>query len=124
MTSTLPESTYADAEYENAHRQTFSLPAATPIKSVLPPGLSQAQFDAALEDLIAVVGKAAVFVNEALAHYVDPYEVYVQDEAKRKLPSAAVWYECNPEHCNVFRLVSCQSPAFSNQNSACSANTT
>lgn len=91
MTSTLPEITYTDTEYENAHRQTFSLPAATPIKSVLPPGLSQAEFDAALRELIGVLGKTAVFVNEALADYVDPYEVYVHDEAKRKLPSAAVW---------------------------------
>ncbi|KAJ1329849.1 4-cresol dehydrogenase (hydroxylating) flavoprotein subunit [Microdochium nivale] len=104
MTSTLPENTYTSSEYEDAHRATFALPTANPIKQVLPPGLTRAQFDEAVQDLVCAVGKGAVFVGEALAHYVDPYEVYVQDEGRRKVPSAAVCPASTGELENVLKV--------------------
>ncbi|KAL2825821.1 hypothetical protein BDW59DRAFT_179796 [Aspergillus cavernicola] len=70
MTSSLPPKTYSDPEYEAAHRQTFAAPKAK-IPTVLP-----------------IV--ASVFVGEALAHYVDPYDVYEDNESRRRVPRAAV----------------------------------
>ena len=91
MTSSLPTNTYPEPDYEKAHLSTFASPKSPPIKPVLPPGVPQAEFDKALEDLISVVGVEQVFVGEALAHYVDPYDINDDDEKKRKVSSAAVW---------------------------------
>lgn len=89
MTSSLPPKTYSDPEYEAAHRQTFATPK-TKISNVLPLGVTRATFDVAIKELISAVGVASVFVGEALAHYVDPYDVYEDDESRRRVPSAAV----------------------------------
>ncbi|OJJ05940.1 hypothetical protein ASPVEDRAFT_199430 [Aspergillus versicolor CBS 583.65] len=89
MTSSLPSKTYADPDYEAAHRETFAAPK-TKIPDVLPIGVTKATFDAAIKDLVSAVGLASVFVGEALAHYVDPYDVYEDDESRRRVPSAAV----------------------------------
>ncbi|KAJ5932829.1 hypothetical protein N7516_007318 [Penicillium verrucosum] len=89
MTSSLPPKTYSDPEYEAAHRQTFATPK-TKIPNVLPLGVTRATFDVAIKELISAVGVASVFVEEALAHYVDPYDVYEDDESRRRVPSAAV----------------------------------
>ena len=91
MTSSLPKNTYIDSDYEKAHQETFAPPKSRPIKPVLPPGVPQAKFEEAIRELASVVGKEAVFIKEALAHYVDPYDVHEDDEEKRKVPSAAVW---------------------------------
>lgn len=89
MTSSPPSKTYADPDYEAAHRETFAAPK-TKIPDVLPIGVTKATFDAAIKDLVSAVGVASVFVGEALAHYVDPYDVYEDDESRRRVPSAAV----------------------------------
>ncbi|KAJ9132446.1 Vanillyl-alcohol oxidase [Pleurostoma richardsiae] len=90
MTSSLPTNTYPYADYEAAHQVTFAPPTKRPIKPVLPPGVQTVDFERALEELISILGKEAVFVKEALAYYIDPYELWEDDETKRKVPSAAV----------------------------------
>ncbi|OJJ53623.1 hypothetical protein ASPSYDRAFT_162827 [Aspergillus sydowii CBS 593.65] len=89
MTSSLPSNTYLDPEYEAAHRQTFAGPK-TKVPTVLPPGATKATFETAIKELVSAVGVSSVFVGEALAHYVDPYDVYEDDELRRRVPSAAV----------------------------------
>ncbi|KAL4924615.1 FAD-binding oxidoreductase [Aspergillus undulatus] len=89
MTTTLPSSTYPSVEYESAHRATFA-PPKKDLPALLPPGVSQLDFEQALGELITIVGVESVFVGKALIDYVDPYDVYEDDESKRKVPSAAV----------------------------------
>jgi hypothetical protein len=91
MTCTLPKDTYTDPEYEAAHRATFEPPMKNPITKVLPPGVTAEDFSKALVEFGQAVGTSSVFVEDALAHYIDPFEVYIEDESKRKVPSAAVW---------------------------------
>ncbi|KAM5353475.1 hypothetical protein ACJ41O_000125 [Fusarium nematophilum] len=91
MTSIPPENTYPDPEYEEAHRKTFSTPK-VPIRSVLPPNVSQGAFSQAILEFCATVGKDQVFVGDGLSDYIDPYDLSEDDETKRKMPSAAVWY--------------------------------
>ena len=90
MTSKFPQNTYPYAEYEQAHQETFA-PPQVPIKHVLPPGMSETAFSQAISEFSHVVGKDQVFIGEALAHYIDPYDIWEEDESKRKLPSGAVW---------------------------------
>ncbi|KAL2839391.1 hypothetical protein BJY01DRAFT_250487 [Aspergillus pseudoustus] len=89
MTSSLPLKTYFDPEYEAAHRQTFAAPK-TEIPAVLPIGVTQATFETAIKQLISALAVSSVFVGDALAHYVDPYDVYEDDQSRRRVPSAAV----------------------------------
>ncbi|KAM5370218.1 hypothetical protein ACJZ2D_008621 [Fusarium nematophilum] len=90
MTSALPTQTYLDPEFERAHQATFASHKGASIKRVLPPGVQQGDFERALKDFAAAVGDQQVFVRDALAHYIDPYDIYEKDESKRKVPSAAV----------------------------------
>lgn len=90
MTSTLPTK-YADPEYEKAHRDTFTIPIRDPIKPARPPGVRDEDFDQAIKEFAAVIGKGSVFVGDALTDYVDPYDLWPDVEGKRKVPSAAVW---------------------------------
>jgi hypothetical protein len=91
MTSVLPQK-YADPEYEKAHRDTFTLPLQQkPVHTVLPPGVRNEDFNQAIQELSAAIGEGSVFVGEALSDYVDPYDLWPDIEAKRKVPSAAVW---------------------------------
>lgn len=90
MSTTIPD-TYPDADYEAAHQATYERKPRHPIKPVLPPGVREADFNKAVEEFIAVVGKDAVFINEGLSDYIDPYDIHEADETKRKVPSAAVW---------------------------------
>ncbi|KAK3329103.1 hypothetical protein B0H66DRAFT_487938 [Apodospora peruviana] len=89
MSTVLPK-TYPDPEYEQAHLDTYEREPRHPIKPVLPPGVREADFAQAVQDFIAVVGKDAVFVDEGLSDYIDPYDVNEASETKRKVPSAAV----------------------------------
>lgn len=61
-----------------------------PLQHVLPPGVSQQQFDLALTEFENAVGKDYVYRGQLLEEYVDPYELW-EKEGKRKMPSAAVW---------------------------------
>lgn len=89
MTSSLPTRTYPYPEYEAAHQQTFA-PPKRKIPSVLPVGVTKSNFDLSIKELVSAIGVDAVFLGEALAHYVDPYDVYEDNESKRKVPSAAI----------------------------------
>jgi hypothetical protein len=81
---------YEDPTYEETHRTLLSGSLLRPLEPVLPPGISQGDFDAAIGEFVAVVGKAAVFIGKALEDYVDPYELF-EVEGKRRVPSAAAW---------------------------------
>ncbi|KAG8629788.1 hypothetical protein KVT40_001407 [Elsinoe batatas] len=79
---------YQNTEYQGHHTRIFKS-LTTPLEPVLPPGLSQSQFDAAVDDLVCTLGPDSVFVGDALKDYVDPYELW-EAEGRRKQPSAAV----------------------------------
>jgi len=90
MSTAIPK-TYPDPEYEDAHQATYERKPRYPIKQVLPPGVREKDFAQAIQDFIAAIGQDAVFVNEALSDYIDPYDVHEHEDDKRKVPSAAVW---------------------------------
>ncbi len=50
---------YADTLYQSAHDDMFSKPLYPDIPSVLPPGVDQQTFDAALQEFAAAVGEAS-----------------------------------------------------------------
>lgn len=81
---------YADATYQTAHEEVYSTPLTEAIELVLPPGVSQDDFSQALEKVIGVLGKDAVFTGDDLKYYVDPYDIPEAGEL-RNIPSAAVW---------------------------------
>ncbi len=90
MTAVLPDK-YGTTEYQEAHRSIFKHPARHDIPRSLPPGLSEGDFAQAILDFVSVVGKDAVFVDQGLSDYIDPYDIWEADEGKRKTPSGAVW---------------------------------
>lgn len=81
---------YADPEYQEAHDKMFANPLRTTTEQVLPPGVSQSDFDKALEEFVKIVGKDVVFTGANLKEYVDPYEI-PEDGHEQKVPGAAVW---------------------------------
>lgn len=89
MSTTIPE-TYPDPEYEAAHVATYERKPRFLIKPAFPHGVREADFAQAIEEFIAVVGRNAVFINEGLSDYIDPYDVHEHEDDKRKVPSAAV----------------------------------
>lgn len=74
-----------------AHVATYERQPRFPIKPVLPPGVREVDFNKAIDEFIAIVGRDAVFIREALSDYIDPYDVHEHDDSRRKVPSAAVW---------------------------------
>ncbi|KAI1334631.1 vanillyl alcohol oxidase [Xylariaceae sp. FL0016] len=80
---------YADPIYETAHKDVFASPLTEAIEEVLPPGVSRDDFARALEKLVAVLGKNAVFTGKDLKEYVDPYDIPEAGKL-RSVPSAAV----------------------------------
>jgi hypothetical protein len=91
MSTTIP-TTYSHPEYEAAHQSTYERAPRYPLKPVLPPGVREADFAQAIQEFISTVGQDAVFINEGLSDYIDPYDVHEDKDDKRKVPSAAVWY--------------------------------
>ena len=85
----LPSPAYINAEYQSTHYNLFKDSITTPLKHVLPPGVTQYAFDAAILQYMAVVGHDHVLRGDALTEYIDPYELW-EAEGKRKMPSAAV----------------------------------
>jgi len=81
---------YADATYQKAHEDVYSSPLTDKIETVLPYGISQEDFDRAIQKAIDVLGEDAVFTGEDLKYYVDPYDIPEAGKA-RNIPSAAVW---------------------------------
>lgn len=90
MSTALPQNTYPDQEYEDAHLMTFSTPKVA-IPSILPPDVTHDTFLQAITEFTEAIGKDNVFIGAGLSHYVDPYDLSEADETRRKLPSAAVW---------------------------------
>lgn len=81
---------YADPVYQNAHDDTFSKPVVEGIPAALPPGVSQKDFDKALDQIASSLGEHAVFRGDKLKDYVDPYEI-PEGGRERNIPGAAVW---------------------------------
>ena len=67
---------YEDPEYQKSHRAVYSHSLLAPLQQVLPPGLSQQDFETAVNELVEAVGKESVFIGKALEEYVDPYELW------------------------------------------------
>lgn len=82
---------YKDPEYQKTHFNLFSESLTRPLEKVLPPGVTQADFDAAVASLKQAVGPEHVMTGESLVEYIDPYELF-EDPFRRKIPSGAVWY--------------------------------
>lgn len=80
---------YADPVYQKAHDDTYSTPVVKGVPAVLPPGVTQGEFDKALDQLAAALGEDAVYRGDRLAEYVDPYEI--PERGPRHIPGAAVW---------------------------------
>ena len=81
---------YSDPIYQSAHDDTFAKPVVKDIETVLPPGVSQADFDGALKEFQLALGDDGVFSGSRLKEYVDPYEI-PESGKPRSVPSAAVW---------------------------------
>ncbi|KAK5173547.1 uncharacterized protein LTR77_002228 [Saxophila tyrrhenica] len=89
MATTTAPVRYEDSEVQKAHTDLYQDSSKRPLYPVLPPGLSQSEFDEAINELVSVLGNKNVFAGEALQDYIDPYEI---DEpgVERKIPGAAV----------------------------------
>jgi len=81
---------YEDPEYQLAHHDLYLGITKEAPEHILPPGVSQEDFDQAIGEFVAALGDHAVFTGEALRDYTDPYEI-PQAGVERKIPSAAVW---------------------------------
>ena len=84
-----PHPVYTDPAYQSTHSSLFTDSLTIPIPRVLPPGVSQDAFDAAILRYEAIVGAEHVLLGDALVEYIDPYEVNEGTE-ERKVPCAAV----------------------------------
>ncbi|KAI0020767.1 glycolate oxidase [Xylariomycetidae sp. FL0641] len=80
---------YADPTYQTAHDEIFSKPLSELLESVLPPGVSQDDFDKVVAKLVTALGKENVFTGTNLKEYVDPYDI-PEEGVDGKVPSAAV----------------------------------
>jgi hypothetical protein len=85
----MPLPAYVNEEYQSTHYNLFKDSITVPLKSVLPPGISQGAFDAAINKYQDAVGHDQVYLKNDLAEYIDPYELH-EAEGKRRIPSAAV----------------------------------
>lgn len=90
MASTKLPIRYENPEYQEAHREVFQGSLTRPVKPVLPPGVSQADFKLAVEEFVRALGSDGVIIGDAISDYVDPYELYEDNELERKVASAAV----------------------------------
>jgi FAD/FMN-containing dehydrogenase len=79
---------YADQLSQTAHDNLFKTLLEPNVKPVLPPGLSQAEFDNALKELGDAIGEGALFTGSRIKEYVDPYEIPEGGHGQR-VPCAA-----------------------------------
>ena len=82
---------YADPEYQDVHINLFSKSIVRPIPHVLPPGVSQTNFDSAIREWSNALGSENVFSGDNVKEYIDPYELN-EDASTRRVPSGAVWF--------------------------------
>ncbi|KAK2601419.1 hypothetical protein N8I77_010869 [Diaporthe amygdali] len=94
---------YQDPAYQKAHAKVFFESGTPSIPRLLPPGVSEASFNRAIEEFKNVVGTAEVVTGDGLVEYVDPYELN-EDGPERKLPSAAVRPQSNEELRGVLKI--------------------
>ncbi|CZR63014.1 related to 4-cresol dehydrogenase flavoprotein subunit [Phialocephala subalpina] len=94
---------YEDPEYQATHSNLFSKSLIRPLEDVLPPGVTQADFDAAIAKLKDVLGSEHVFTGKSLAEYIDPYELQ-EEPSRRKIPSGAVCPKTIEETQGVLRV--------------------
>ena len=92
MATTTPPVRYQDPEVQKAHTDLYLNSSDRPLYPVLPPGVSQEDFDKAIHELVDVLGSKNVFAGEALQDYIDPYEIE-EPGVERKVPGAAVSYD-------------------------------
>lgn len=85
----MPLSTYRNVEHQEVHANLFKDSITTPLNAILPPGITRYAFDAAIMQYMAIVGHDQVLQGDALAEYIDPYDLH-EAEGTRKMPSAAV----------------------------------
>ncbi|KAL6709794.1 hypothetical protein ACN47E_001223 [Coniothyrium glycines] len=85
----MPLPAYLNEEYQSTHSNLFKDSITVPLNTVLPPGIKQSDFDAAIARYRNVVGDDQVYLVDDLAEYIDPYEMH-ETEDKRRIPSAAV----------------------------------
>lgn len=90
MASTKLPVRYEDPEYQKTHTALFSNSTTRPLERTLPPGVTEADFQAAIKEFVAALGSEGVLIGEALVDYIDPYELYEDISSERKVPSAAV----------------------------------
>ena len=53
-------------------------------------GITEGDFQSAIQEFVAALGSEGVLIGEALVDYIDPYELYEDISSHRKVPSAAV----------------------------------
>ncbi|KAK9784465.1 putative FAD-binding PCMH-type domain-containing protein [Seiridium cardinale] len=87
---------YLDPLLQSTHADLFASSVTVPLEPVLPPEVSQAQHDAAIREFVNILGSSFVLIGEALREYIDPYELF-ESEAARKAPSAAICPSNNEE---------------------------
>jgi hypothetical protein len=80
---------YTDPEYQEVHNDLFTHTLTRPLDDVLPPGVTTADFAAAINKFKDVLGAEYVFTGKSLAEYVDPYELQ-EETSSRKVPSGAL----------------------------------
>jgi hypothetical protein len=90
MASTKLPIRYESFEYQETHRAVFQGSLTRPLKPVLPPGLSQADFKLAIKEFVRALRSDRVVIGDAISNYVDPYELYEDNDSERKVASAAV----------------------------------
>lgn len=91
MGSQGPALRYTDPSYQAAHDNTYAHPLVPDIPSVLPPAVTQAQFDTALDDVAHILGEnSTLYTGRDLRDFIDPYDL-PEEGLERKVPGAAIW---------------------------------
>ncbi|TVY80599.1 Vanillyl-alcohol oxidase [Lachnellula suecica] len=94
---------YQDPEYQASHDKLFSKSFTSPLENILPPGVTQADFDAAIHKLKDILGDEYVFTGKSIAEYIDPYELQ-EEPSRRKIPSGAVCPKNTEETQDVLKI--------------------
>lgn len=82
---------YGDPHYQAAHDDTYAHPLDPEIPRVLPPGVTQQQFDDAIDKCTQVLGSSSsVNTGQDLKDFVDPYDL-PEEGYEPKIPGAAIW---------------------------------
>ncbi|KPI39612.1 Vanillyl-alcohol oxidase [Cyphellophora attinorum] len=94
---------YHDPEYQKVHIELFSKSIIEPLEPILPPGVKQHTYDAAMSEWAAVVGEKCVHRQNDVEEYIDPYEMN-ENLPLRKVPSGAICPGSADEVREVLRI--------------------